>query len=64
MLCRLIKDEGPVAHAVVVVTSLEVLTDIFVCDLQLKEPLAIGVASRTFLVSCRSFICLFLIVVN
>ena len=33
VLCRPVKDEVPIAHAVVMMTSLDVLTDFFISDL-------------------------------
>ena len=60
VLCSLIQDETTIAHAVVVMAPLHMLSDILVRNLKSEEALAAVIAtSGTFLLvrSCR-FICM------
>ena len=66
VLRSLVQDEATIAHAVVMMATLYMLSDILVCNLKSKKALAPVIAtSGTFLLvrSCR-FICMLPMCIN
>ena len=66
VLGSLVQDEATIAHAVVMMAALHMLSDILICNLKSEEALASVIAtSGTFLLvrSCR-FICMLPMCIN